>query len=145
MSSMVYPTDGLSNVEDPSGVPVGTIIPHPYLNSNPNVAYAAAAAAAAAAASSGSPSSNVGQYPHYYGHSQQLFNVPQNSGFYPPTMNPNHGHPTDFNTSSPSVASSSSSIDSARKPTNRKRNADKQSSTTTKSTSKRKLVNTKKK
>jgi len=141
MSSMVYPTDGLSNAEDPSGVPVGTIIPHPYLNSNPNVAYAAAAAAAAAAASSGSPSSNVGQYPHYYGHSQQLFNVPQNSGFYPPTMNPSHGHPTDFNTSSPSVASSSSSIDSARKPTNRKRNADKQSSTTTKSTSKRKLNN----
>lgn len=138
MSSMIYVNDGVPSTDD---LTAGAIIPNPYLNSNPNATYAAAAVAAAA--SSGSPSSAVGPYQHYYGHAlppQQLFNVPQTSGFYPNTLNP-HGHHGDFSTSSPSVASSSSSIESARKSSGRKRampNADKVPGSS-KANSKRKL------
>lgn len=134
MSSMVYPNESLPSNEDPSALPVGAIIPHPYLNPNPNVAYAAAAAAAAAVSSS-SPASTVPSYPHYYGHAQPMFNVPSTVGFYPSTINPSHGHPGDFNNSSPSVASSSSSMESGRKTTLRKRQLEKN-----KTTNKRKLV-----
>jgi hypothetical protein len=144
MSSIIYGNEGLPSTDDPS---TATILPHPYLNSNSNAAYATAAAAVAAV-SSGSPSAIVGSYPHYYGHglpSQQLFNMPQTTGFYQSALNP-HGHQADFSTSSPSVASSSSSIESARKPAgNRKRNlpqSDKLHNTTgsIKTSSKRKLV-----
>lgn len=115
MSSVTYGNEGIPS-NDETINPTGTILQHPY-------AYAAVAAAVTSA----SNPTNVGQYQHYYGHPlppQQLLHVQQTSGFYPTSttgLNP-HTHHIDFNNSSPSVASSSSSIESSRKTTQRKRN-----------------------
>ena len=123
MSSLNYGTEGLPSTDDPTN-PTGAIIQHPYLNPN---AYAAAAVAVAASTTAAA-AANVGQYQHYYNHPlppQQLLHVQPTTGFYPPTattgVNPHVQH-GDFNHSSPSVASSSSSIDSSRKTNNNKRN-----------------------
>jgi hypothetical protein len=127
---MAYGNEGVPSNDDisnPSVVPSssGAMIQHPYLNSNTNAAYASAAVAVAAV-SSASPSSAVGPYQHYYGHPlppQQVLHVQQSTGFYPTVSALNHHHPHgDFSNSSPSVASTSSSVESSRKPTNRKRN-----------------------
>ena len=147
MSLMTYGNDGTPtttttthDASTASSSP-GAIVQHPYLNSN---AYSAAAAvAAAAAAAAASPSSIVAQYPHYYGHSQQLFNVQPGAGFYPTAGPPNpHQHHGEFGTSSPSIASSSSSVDSSRKTAHRRRNAEKIHGTgaPAKSNTKRKIV-----
>ncbi|UJR22736.1 hypothetical protein I4U23_025770 [Adineta vaga] len=125
MSSINYGNEGVPSNDDMANSS-GSIIQHPYLNQNTNAAYAAVAVVAAAASSAPSVPA-VGQYQHYYGHplpSQQLLHVQQTTGFYPTTTGLNHHpHHADFNTSSPSVASSSSSIESSRKAGQRKRNA----------------------
>jgi len=144
MSSIVYGNEGVPS-NDEIANSSGAIIQHPYLNSNANVPYAAATVTAAAVSSS----STVGQYQHYYGHGlppQQLLHAQQTAGFYPTiTALNHHQHHADFSTSSPSVASSSSSIESSRKTAHRKRNApgsEKMPGTTvpTKASAKRKMV-----
>lgn len=117
MSTINYGNEGLPSNDDTTN-PSGTVIPHAYVNPN---TYAIAAVAA-------SSSANVGQYQHYYAHPlppQQLLHVQQTGGFYPPSTGGlnHHPHHGDFSNSSPSVASSSSSIEPARKPNTRKRNA----------------------
>ncbi|CAF1384729.1 unnamed protein product [Rotaria sp. Silwood1] len=150
MSSVNYGNEGITSNNETTN-PSGTILQHPYLNPNANVAYAAAAVAAAAVSSS----STVGPYQHYYDHtipSQQLLHMQPTVGFYPTTTTTtttvlnHHQHHTDFNNSSPSIASSSSSIESSRKTTNRKRNtidSEKLPGITlsTKTTTKRKQIN----
>ena len=119
MSSINYGHEGIPS-NDETMNSSSAIIQNPYLNPNANAAYAAAAAAAV-----GSSSTAIGPYQHYYDHSlppQQLLHVQQTAGFYPtPGILNHHQHHIDFNNSSPSVASSSSSIESSRKITCRKR------------------------
>ena len=130
MSSVAYGNGSLSSNEEPanSSIPLaapGAVVSHPYLATNPNVAYAAVAAAV----SSVSPSASLGQYQHYYGHAlpqQQFLHVPQTAGpFYSGTGMNHLPHQGDFSNSSSSIASSSSSLESSRKASNRKRATDK--------------------
>jgi hypothetical protein len=144
MSSVAYGNGSLSSNEEtlnpsiPLAAP-GAIIPHPYLATNPNAAYAAVAVAV----SSVSPSASLGQYQHYYGHAlpqQQFLHAPQTTGsFYSGTSMNHLPHQGDFSNSSSSIASSSSSLESSRKASNRKRATDKPVASN-KSAGKRKAV-----
>jgi hypothetical protein len=145
MSSIVFGNGSMPSNDDTSNATMplttsGAIIAHPYLTSNTNSNYPVTSVVTAASAVSAS--SSLGPYQHYYGHSvpqQQFLQVPSGTPFYP-TVNanplPHHG---DFSNSSSSVASSSSSIESTRKTSGRKRPTDK-NVMSNKSTVKRKAV-----